>query len=288
MFTHKVARCIVGGQPLRLHRGFVVVVAAIKKCLAISAIGIAGAINLRVPVITGKQFIRALAALYDFAMLGHFTREQVKGNAVMADHRLAHGAEGSGQLLNNLVLANAQLVMAGAVMLGDQIRVLEFVAALAACVLKTDRKSRQILHAHFAQQPHQQAGVDPAREQHAHIHSGALANGNRLTGAVQHAVAPVFKGQVYFVGLRAIRQRPPSLLLGMAIGVDTQPGGRWQFFDTGDQRARGRYHGMKVQIMVQCNRIEHRADIAPFEQCRQRGSKAQALAGTRQVERLDP
>jgi hypothetical protein len=39
----------------------------------------------------------------------------------MADHRLAHGAESRRQLLDDFVFANAQLVMTGAVMLGNQV-----------------------------------------------------------------------------------------------------------------------------------------------------------------------
>lgn len=58
----------------------------------------------------------------------------------MADHRFAHGAKRRGQLLDNLAFLNAQLMVLRAVMLGDQVRILELVAALAAGVLETDGK----------------------------------------------------------------------------------------------------------------------------------------------------
>ena len=68
----------------------------------------------------------------------------------MADHRLAHGAEGRWQLLDDFVFANPQLVMAGAVVFGNQVRILEFIPAFTACVFKANGKSRQILYAHVA------------------------------------------------------------------------------------------------------------------------------------------
>ncbi|KWV85266.1 hypothetical protein PFLmoz3_05210 [Pseudomonas fluorescens] len=39
----------------------------------------------------------------------------------MADHRLAHGAEGCWQLLDDLAFGDAQLVVMGAVVFGDQV-----------------------------------------------------------------------------------------------------------------------------------------------------------------------
>ena len=107
MLAHKVAGSIVGGQPLWLHGGLVLGIAAIKKGLAVGRVRIAGAVYLRVPVVTGKQFISALAALHHLAMFGDFARQQVKGDAVVTDHRLAHGPEGRRQLLDDFVFANA-------------------------------------------------------------------------------------------------------------------------------------------------------------------------------------
>ena len=288
MLTHKVASGVIGCQPLWLDGGLVLVVTAVEKGFAVRGIRIAGAIYLWIPVIAGKQFVSALAALHHLAMLGHFTRQQIKGDAVMTDHRLAHGAEGRWQLLDDFVLANAQLVMARAVMPGNQIRILEFIPALAACVLKADGESRQILYAHIAQQPHQQTGVDTAREQHADIHRRPLADGHGFAGAVEDTIAPIFQGQIDFIGTGAVGQGPPGFLLGVAIGVNTQPGRGWQLFDTGNQRAWRWYNGMKIQVVIKRHRVEHGADITALEQRRQGRGKAQALTGTRQIQRLDP
>ncbi|MNQ98491.1 hypothetical protein D3C85_1141840 [compost metagenome] len=72
MFLHEVTGGVIRRQPFRLHGGGVVVVAAVEKRFAISRVGIAGTVDLRIPVITGKQLVGALTALHHFAMLGHF------------------------------------------------------------------------------------------------------------------------------------------------------------------------------------------------------------------------
>ena len=79
--------------------------------------------------------------------------------------------------------------------------------------------------------------------------------------------------------MRAVGQSPPSFLLGGAVGVNAQPCSRRQFFNTGNQGARCGDHGVEVQVVVQRDRVEHRVDIAAFEQGGQGGGKAQAFAG---------
>ncbi|MNF50432.1 hypothetical protein D3C84_317270 [compost metagenome] len=165
---------------------------------------------------------------------------------------------------------------------------MELVATFAAGILETNGKGREVVDADLPQQANQQARVDPAREQHAHIHRRALTDGHGLAGAVEDAVAPVFQGQPGFIGVGAVGQLPPDLLLAIALGIDTQPAGRRQFLDTGQQRARCRYHGVEVQVVVECDRVQHGADVAALEQRWQAGGKAQALSGVGQVQRLDP
>ncbi len=176
--------------------------------------------------------------------------------------------------------------MLRAVVAGDQIRVLELIAAFASGILETDGEGRQLFHADLAQQPDQQARVDAAGQQHADIHRCPLANRHGLAGAGEYPVAPVLQAQVEFVGLRTVVQRPPGLLFALAIGVDAQPGCRWQFLDAGQQGTRCWHHGMEVQVVIERDRIQQRADIAALQQRRQARSEAQALVGTRQVQRL--
>ncbi|MNP36093.1 hypothetical protein D3C76_1294560 [compost metagenome] len=74
MFLHEVTSGVIRGQPFRLDGGGVVLVAAVEERIAIRRVGIGCAIHLRIPVITGEQFVGTLAALHHFAMLGHFAR----------------------------------------------------------------------------------------------------------------------------------------------------------------------------------------------------------------------
>ncbi len=205
----------------------------------------------------------------------------------MADHWLAHGAERGRQLLDDFAFGDTQLVVPRAVVLGDQVGVLELIATLAAGIFKADGEGRQILYADFAQQAHQHARIHTARQQHADIHRRALANRHGFAGAVEHAVGPVFQGQVFFIVMGAVGQGPPGFLLGLTVGLDPHPGGRRQLFDARQQGARCRHHGVEIQVVIERHRVEDRVDIAALEQRRQRRGKAQALAGARQVQRLD-
>ena len=188
----------------------------------------------------------------------------------MADHRLAHGAEGLRQLLENLVLADAQLVMLGGKALGDQIRILELVAALATGILKTDGEGQQVVHPGFAQQADQHARIDAAGEQHADIHGGTLTNLHGFAHGLQRAVAPIVKAVIHFLTLRAELQRPPGVLLDLAVCVDAHPGGRRQLLDARQEGARRRHHGMEIQVVVQRDGIQRLGDIATLQQGRQR------------------
>ena len=111
----------------------------------------------------------------------------------MADHRLAHGAERRRQLFEDLALVDTQLMVARAIVAGDQVRILELVPALAAGIFETDGEGRQIVHPYFAQQADQQAGIDAAGEQHADVHRRPLADGYGVAGGVEHACGPVFR-----------------------------------------------------------------------------------------------
>ncbi|RMM61774.1 hypothetical protein ALQ75_05447 [Pseudomonas savastanoi pv. glycinea] len=279
MIANEITGCVVGCAPLRLHRLGIFRIAAVDKRIAVGRNRVARAVYLWVPVVTGKQLVSALAALYHLAMLGHFTRQQVEGDTVVADHRLAHGAERRRQLFDDLAFLNTQLVVACAVMLGDQVGILKFISTLATGILKADREGRQVFDPHFTQQADQHAGVDTAGKQHADVYRGTLTNRHCFTGAVQYAVAPVFEREVFLVFMRTVRQGPPDFLLDLAAGVDAHPAGWRQLLDARQQRARGRHHSVEVEVMVERHRIKHSADITTLEQGWQRRREAQALVG---------
>ncbi|MNC31745.1 hypothetical protein D3C75_800770 [compost metagenome] len=172
-------------------------------------------------------------------------------------------------------------------MLGDQVRILELVTAFAAGILETDGEGRQVVHAHFAQQADQQAGIDPTRQQHTHVHRCPLANGHGVAGGVEHAGGPAFQVQLTFIGVGAVVQLPPGLAFHFAMAVDAHPGAGLQLLHIGQQGAWCRYHGVEVQVVVEGHGVEHRVDVAALEQCRQGRGKAQALAVARQVQGFD-
>ncbi|MNP37241.1 hypothetical protein D3C76_1306790 [compost metagenome] len=114
-----------------------------------------------------------------------------------------------------------------------------------------------------------------------------MADGHRVARTVEYAVTPVFERQIFLIVVWAVGQGPPGFLLGAAIRFNAHPARRWQFFDTGQQCARRRNHGVEIQIVIERNRIEDRIDVTALEQRWQCRGKAQALAGARQVQRLD-
>lgn len=138
--------------------------------------------------------------------------------------------EGCRQLLEDFLFLDAQLVMAGVVVLGDDVRVLELVAALAAGVFEADGEGQQVVvDTRLAQQTHQQAGVDSAGQQHADVHRSTLTDRHRFAHGVQGQTLPVFEAVVALVFAGTELQLPPALGGGRAIGVDTHPAGRGSF-----------------------------------------------------------
>ncbi|MNN48305.1 hypothetical protein D3C81_1627770 [compost metagenome] len=195
----------------------------------------------------------------------------------MADHGFAHGGERLGQVLQHFVLIDAQLLVPGAVVAGDQVGVFELVAALAAGILEADGEGRQLLHTGFRQQAHQQAGVHATGKQHADFAGGALADRHGVAQAGQQQVAPVLEAQYLFVFAGAVFQLPPDALTAVAVGVYLHPAGRRQFFDAFDQGARRRHHGVEVEVEVQRLRVQRGIQVATLEQGRQARGEAQPL-----------
>ncbi|MNH21527.1 hypothetical protein D3C79_813410 [compost metagenome] len=159
--------------------------------------------------------------------------------------------------------------MLGAVVASDQIGILELITAFATGILEANGEGRQILDTDFAQEADEQARINPTGEQHADIHRGSLADRHGLAGALQDPVTPVFQAQVVFIGARPVMQLPPDLLFNPALSIDTHPGGRRQLLDIGQQRTRCGHHSVKIQVVVECHRVEHRVDVATLQQSRQ-------------------
>ena len=165
-------------------------------------------------------------------------------------------------------------MVAGVIALGDQVGILELVAALAAGILEADGEGQQVVHPGFVQQAHQQARIDPAGEQHADLAGGALADRHRFAEAVEDALLPVVERQLALVRAWAVVQRPPGALLAAAVEVDAHPGRRRQLLHALQQGVRGGNHGVEVEVEIQRLRIEVAGDVAALEQGRQARGEA--------------
>ncbi|MCY1528629.1 hypothetical protein D9M68_637410 [compost metagenome] len=286
MLANEVAGQIIG-EPGRLYRGLVLGVGAVEEGRAVAVKRVTGIGQRRIPVVATEQLVGALAALHHLAVLRDFAGQQVEGDAVMADHRLAHGREGCRELIQHLVLVDAQLLMTCAVVVGDQVGEFELIAAFAAGILETDGEGGQLLDAGLGQQAHQQAGVHSTGKQDAHFASGTLADTHGLAQAAQQGIAPVLQAEYLFVFAGAVLQLPPGAIVAIASGIEHHPAGRRQLFHALDQSAWRRHHSMEVEVEVQRLRIQRGVQVATLEQGWQAGGEAQAPIGARQVQGLD-
>ena len=150
----------------------------------------------RIPVIAREHLVGALAGLHDLDVLGHFLAEQIEGDAVVADHRLAHGADRAVERGQHPVGADADLMVVGGETFGDDVGVLELVALHAADRLEADRERRQAVLAGLGEQPDDQAGVDAAGQQAADRYVGDQAALDREAQRRENRVLPVAFGPV--------------------------------------------------------------------------------------------
>ncbi len=113
-------------------------VRAIAECFCIVADYIVGIDQRWIPVITGKDLVGTLTGLHNLDMLGNFLRQQIKADIIIGNHWLRHGSNGAGQRIHQIGRWYENLVMVGAEMLGDQVRIDEFIAFFAVGLFKAD------------------------------------------------------------------------------------------------------------------------------------------------------
>jgi hypothetical protein len=97
-------------------------------------------------------------------VLGNCFGEQIKRHAIVADHRLGHRLNRFRQFGQQAPAIDKNTFVIGSKMLGDDVGIVKFVAALAADILETDRIGAQMIDPRFSHQAADQAGIDPARE----------------------------------------------------------------------------------------------------------------------------
>ena len=120
----------------------------------------------RVPVVAGEHLVGALAGLHHLDVLRDLLRQQVEGDAVVADHRLAHGGDRTVDAVEQTRRGDVDAVVVGAEVPRDLVGVLELVAGLAARRLEADAERGEVLLPGLGEQPDHERGVDAAGEQH--------------------------------------------------------------------------------------------------------------------------
>ncbi len=203
--------------------------------------------DARIPEIAAEDLVGPLPRLDNLDLLGDLFAEQVEGHGVLAEHGLGHVVHRLGQAAEHFVVGDQELMMQGLVALNHPIGVFELVALLLGLVFETDGEGVKILLAQLGEQGHQQAGVEPAGEQHAHRHVGDLV-------APAHRPAQQFVGGfdpfLFAVGVRQAigGERPVTAAGAMAVTVDAQPVGRAQLAHPAQNGARRRHHPMEGEL----------------------------------------
>ena len=149
----------------------------------------------RVPVVAGEDLVGALPGLHHLDVLRHLLAEQVEGDAVVADHRLAHRRDGAVARPGSEPLrADPDLVVVGAELLGDQVGVVELVAALAGRRLEADAEGGQAALALLGQQRHDRLESSPPESSTPTGTSATIRRSTAVRSARQTALRPVLGG----------------------------------------------------------------------------------------------
>ena len=147
-------------------------------------------------MVAGEHLVGALPGLHDLHVFGDLLAEQIEGDAVVADHRLAHRADRTVERGQHAVGADADLVVVGFEPLGDDVGVLELVALDATDRLEADRERRQAVLARLGEQPDDQARVDATRQQTADGHVGDQSAIDGHPQSLENRILPITFGPV--------------------------------------------------------------------------------------------
>ena len=210
--------------------------------------GRAGFTHRGIPVVSGEHLVGALPGLDHLHVFGHFLAEQVEGDAVVADHRLAHRADRAVERGQHPVGADADLMVVGVEALGDDVRVLELVALDAADGFEADGERLQPVLTGFGQQPDDQAGVDAARQQASDRYVGDQPALDREPQRGENRVLPIAFGPVRPVLAAAEVGLPVRRRGATTVGLDRDERGRRDLADSAQDGARRRYDGVERQV----------------------------------------
>ncbi len=198
----------------------------------------------------------------------------------------------SGQRGQHAGGVDADLVVVGAVVPGDDVGVLELVALLAAGGLEADREGLQAVLTRLGEQPDDQAGVQATRQQAADGDVGDEAALDRGAQRGEDRVLPVGLRPVGALGGALEDRLPVGLLRSRAVGLDAHDGARLAACARPQDRARRGHHRVEAQVVVQRDRIEVGVHPARGDQGRQRRrepqrTRAATVVDVAPVQRLD-
>ena len=221
-------------------------------------------------MIAGEDLVGALPGLHDLDVFGHLLGQQVEGDAVVADHRLAHRADRAVQRGQHAVGADPDLVVVGVEAFGDDVGVAELVARDTADGLETDGERRQPVLARLGEQADDQAGVDAARQQAANRDVGDQATFDREAQRRENRVLPILFGPVGAVVVPGEVRRPVRRGRSTPVGFDGDERCRRHLGNPAQDRVRRRHDGVERQVVVQRNLVDAGVDAAAGKQRGQR------------------
>ena len=121
----------------------------------------------------------------------------------MGDHRLAHRADRLRQRGQQVLARGLDALVLGRELARHQVRVAELVALAPGDVGEADRERREPALALLGEHRHDQARVQPAREQDADGHVGDHAPPHGALQRLAHRLRPVLRAPAERSGSRA-------------------------------------------------------------------------------------
>ena len=248
--------------------------------------------HLLVPVVPGEDLVRALARLHHLDVAADLFGEEVEGHDIVAHHGFAHRRDRTGQGTEHPFGRDPEAVVVGVEPRGHQVRPAELVALLVAGALEADAERGEASLALLGQQGDDEAGVEPAGEEHAHRDIGDETPANRQAECRFDRLPPI--------GSRRVRRRrcapgrrggpwvPVLPLPAPPVGLDHEQGGRRKLADAGEHRPGRRHDGVEGQVVVEPDGIDRGVDPACGHQRGDAGGEPQSAVDVGQVEGLDP
>ena len=206
----------------------------------------------------------------------------------MGDHRLAHGADGAAERVDDLVAAHAPAVVVGPEGGDDLVGVRELVALAVPAGVEADAERGEVGLALLRQQADDEARVQAAREQHAHRDVGHHAPPHGRAQRLAHRGGPVLRRHPRVLRAAAVAGGPVARAAPAPVGLDDQDGGRRELAHA--VRTVCGAGTTPCQLKKWCSATGSRlvSIPPPASERGQRGREAQRPVGLGEVERLDP